>query len=70
MKKMLTQSWEQRCRNGQMDGQILPFWPIFGLARIFPKKFGSVNIEYLWSLNFIQNVKKTNEPIILRKMLW
>ena len=34
----------------------------------FPEKFGYVIFEYLWSLNVMQNIKKTNLPIP-RKML-
>ena len=35
-------------------------WPTFQQATIFLKKFGSFNFECFWSLNFVQNIKKTN----------
>ena len=47
-------------------GQFLAF---FRESKNLKKKFGFVSFEYLWSLNFMQNIKKNNEPV-LRKMLW
>ena len=40
----------------------------FQASKDFSKNFGSVSFGYLWSTNFIQNIKKTNQPI-LRKVL-
>ena len=48
---------------------ILPLFIRFQASKNFPKKFNSITFEYLWSLNFMQNIQKTNQPI-LRKMLW
>ena len=51
--KLMSQSSEKCCCKEQMDklGHFGPFCPIFG----------SASFKYLWSLNFMQNIKKTNE---------
>ena len=37
----------------------------FWASENFPKKFGSISFEYLWSLNFMQNIIiKSNKPIL------
>ena len=43
-----------------------PFWtpfPHFSENENFPEKSGSVTFEHLWTPNFMQNIRKTNEPI-------
>ena len=70
-KKLMSQSWQKCCRNGQIDklGHFLHFWPIFGQARIFPKNLArSVMSTYGLSTSF-KILKKNYEPF-LRKMLW
>ena len=51
---VVTDKWT----NGQI-GPFWTFWPDFGQAKIFPEKIGSVS--YLWSLNVMQNIKKTTD---------
>ena len=41
---------------------------LFQASKNFPPKIGFVSFENLGPLNFMQNIKKTNDPI-LRKML-
>ena len=44
-----------------MNTQIRPFGAFlahFQASENFSKKFDSVSFEYLWSLNFMQNIKK------------
>ena len=49
------------CCNGRThkSGHFWPFLAHFrAIFENFPKKFDSVSFEYLWSLNFMQNIKK------------
>ena len=56
--KLTNQSWEKCYSNKQID-KLGHFGSLSLLSgKDFPKKLCSISFEYLWSLNFLQNMKK------------
>ena len=45
------------------NSAILGLLTHFRASKNFPKKFGSVRFKYLWSLIFMQKIKKTQAQI-------
>ena len=58
----------RKCWKSQFLGHIWPSAQIWANA-IFSKKLGAVTFLVFWTINSIQNIRKTNEPIQRKKSL-